>query len=192
MNESTLSVDEQRQLKQEFSRTLGPLVEVPPATVFMPDPGGPVGGRRWRHSRWLVYVVVALLLSGGGVVGARSLIGAITFPNTLPPPPTHPVPVPKHLPPSQTAISRQQAMTIAETYLQKSGSQGTASSARMVTRQTFEFYGHMTAQDLPPYLWEVTFHHTEAPAPTGGIWANVNVVLGTKNGKVYGVSWNNH
>ncbi len=29
MNESTLSVDEQRQLKQEFSRALGPLVEVP-------------------------------------------------------------------------------------------------------------------------------------------------------------------
>ena len=191
MNESTLSVDEQRQLKQEFSRALGPLVEVPPAAVFMPDPFGPVGRRRRRHLRWLVYVVAALLLSGGGVVGARSLIGALTLPNTLPPPPTHPVSVPKKLPAAQTAISRQQAIAIAKTYLQHNGSHGTASSAVIVTRQTFEFDGHTSARDLPPYLWEVTFHHAEAPAPTGGIWANVIVALGTKDGKVYGVSWNN-
>lgn len=191
MNESTLSADEQRQLKDELSRVLGPLVEAPPAPVFMPDPVGPVGRRRRRHSRWLVYVVAALLLSGGGVVGARSLIGAITFHGPLPPVPTHPVPVPKHLPAPQTAISRQQAMTIAETYLRNSGAPGVARRAAMVTRQTFEFYGHVTARELPPYLWEVTFHHAAAPAPTAGIWANVIVVVGTKDGKVYAVSWNN-
>ncbi len=192
MNESTLSVDEQRQLKQEFSRALGPLVDVPPAAVFMPDPIGSVGRRRRRHSRWLVYVVAALLLSGGGVVGARSLIGAITFHGPLPPVPTHPVSVPKHLPASQTAISRQQAMTIAETYLQKSGSQGTARSAKMVTRQTLEFHAHGVSRNLPPYLWEVTFHHVLAPAPGPGTVATLIVEVGAKTGKVYGMSWTNH
>ena len=54
-------------------------MDVPLATVFMPDPVGPSGRRRGRHARWLVYIVAALLLSGGGVVSARSLIGALTL-----------------------------------------------------------------------------------------------------------------
>lgn len=133
-----------------------------------------------------------MLLSGGGMVGARTLVGPITFRGPLPPVPTHPVPVPKHLPTSQMAISRQQAMTIAETYLRTSGSHGVARSAIVIIRQTFEFDGHATAQDRLPYLWKVTSRHTQAPAPTAGLWANVIVVVGTKDGKVYAVSWNNH
>lgn len=95
-------------------------------------------------------------------------------------------------PASQTTISRQQAMTIAETYLQKSGSQDTARSARMVTRQTLEFHAHGVSRNLPPYLWEVTFHHVPAPAPGQGMVATLIVEVGTKNGKVYGMSWTNH
>ncbi len=52
MNESILSVEEQRQLRKEFSQVLGgPLVDVPRAEVFMPDPDGLVGTRRRRPSR---------------------------------------------------------------------------------------------------------------------------------------------
>ncbi len=125
-------------------------------------------------------------------MGARSLFGPITFHGNQLPVPRHPVSVPKQLPASQTAISRRQAMSIAETYLQKRGSRVTAISAKIVTRQTFEFHIRAASRNLPPYLWEVTFRHVQSPAPGRGMVATLIIEVGTKNGMVYGFSWNNH
>ncbi len=192
MSESTLSPDEQRQLKEDFSQVLGPLVDVPRAEVFIPDPRCLARRYRRRPPRWMVFVLAGLLLSSGGIAGAETLFGPITFHTNQLPVPKHPTPVPKHLPASQTAISRQRAMAIAETYLQKGGSQVTASSAKIVSRQTLEFQTHAASRNLPAYLWEVTFHHVNTPTSGPRMVATLVVEIGTQNGMVYGFSWNNH
>ena len=98
-------------------------------------------------------------------------------------------PAPKGPPGAQQAISGPRAIAIAEAYLRKTGSHGIASSAVIVTRKTAAFDAHATARHLPPYLWQVTFHHVLAPAPGPGMVATLMVAVGTEDGKVYGMSW---